>query len=81
MIDNLLDIARKIQKELCTNMAFVHHDFRKSAFPYMVEWSRKYDTITSHFYGIYCLWIIGLFICCNYRFEIQLLFVGEKFVI
>lgn len=42
MLGNLLDIANIMQQELLTDMASVDHNFRKRAFPYLVEWSRRY---------------------------------------
>lgn len=42
MLGNLLDIANMIQQEMRTDMAFVDHNFKKRAFPYLVEWSTRY---------------------------------------
>ena len=45
MLGNLQEIANMIQQEIRTDMASVDHNFKKRAFPYLIEWSRRYGTV------------------------------------
>jgi len=74
IIGDLLDIGNLMQQARRTDMASVDHNYRKRSFLFLDEWSRRYGTVTSNFYGMHDCFFVWLLVV------IQLLCAGEKFV-